>query len=106
MPHIAKSHRQTIGAKIDKLILETLELSFRATYANGTKKIELIRVSIVKNDLAKFFLTVAWECKIFDDKKFIRISAILVDAGKMLFGWKEFLENKNPSEKKLFGENL
>lgn len=105
LPHISKSHKQTIGAKIDKLILDTLDLSFRATYSSGTRKIELVKESGIKNDLAKFFLNVAWECKIFDDKKFIRISAILVDVGKMLFGWKEYLEKKNPSGQKSFGEN-
>lgn len=105
LPHISKSHRQTIGVKIDRLLLETLDLTFRATYTGGTRKIELITESIIKNDLAKFFLSVAWGCKIIDGKKFIRISEIFVDAGKMLFGWKEFLQNKNPSGQKSFGEN-
>ena len=105
LPHISKSHRQTIGTKIDRLLLEILDLSFRATYANGTRKIDLITESITKSDLAKFFLTVAWECKIIDDKKYIRISTILVEAGKMLFGWKEYLQNKNPLGAKPFGEN-
>jgi hypothetical protein len=105
LPHISKSHRQTIGARIDKLILDILDLAFRATYSNGTRKIELIKESIIKNDLVKFFLAVAWECKIFDDKKYIRISKILVETSKMLFGWKEYLEKKNPSEQNLFGEN-
>jgi hypothetical protein len=105
LPHISKSQRQTIGVKIDRLLLETLDLCFRALYKSGMIKIELATEAIIQNDLAKFFLMIAWECKIIDDKKYIKISEILVDSGKMLFGWKEYLQNKNPLEKKLFEEN-
>jgi hypothetical protein len=88
------------------LLLETLDLVFRASYISGTRKIELLTGANTRNDLAKFFLTVAWECKIIDDKKYIRISKVLVEAGKMLFGWKEYLEKKNPLGQKSFGENV
>ena len=92
--------------KIDKLLLNTLDIVYRATYTNGIRKTEFLVEANTKNDLAKFFLTVAWECKIIDDKKYIRISKILVEAGKMLFGWKEYLQKKNPLEQKSFGENV
>lgn len=105
LPHISKSHRQTIGKKIDEFLLEELDLGFRATYSSGLHKLELVKESVIKNDLAKFFLLVAWECKIIEDKKYIRISKILVGIGKMLSGWKEFLEKKNPSGVTSFGEN-
>lgn len=105
MPNISKSHRQTIGAKIDKLLLDTLYIVYRATYSAGIRKIELLTEANTRNDLVKFFLTVMWECKIIDDKKYVRISKILVEAGKMLFGWKEYLQNKNPLGIKSFGEN-
>ncbi|MEK7669494.1 MAG: four helix bundle protein [Patescibacteria group bacterium] len=106
LPHISKSHRQTIGVKIDKLLLDTLDIVYRATYSTGTRKIELLTEANTRNDLAKFFLTVMWECKIIEDKKYIRVSKILVEAGKMLFGWKEYMQNKNPSGQKSFGENV
>jgi len=106
LPHVSKNHRQTIGTKIDGLLLEILDLTFRATYKSGLVKIELITESVTKNDLVKFFLTVMWECKIIEDKKYIRISKILVETGKMLFGWKEYLQNKNPLGQKSFGENV
>ena len=105
MPHISKSQRQTIGAKIDVLLLKILDLSFRATYASGSTKLELLKESIIHNDLAKFFLTVMWHCKIVDDKKYMRMSRSLVEVGKMFFGWKVFLEKKNPLGQKPFGEN-
>ena len=90
---------------MDKLLLNTLDLVFRASYSSGEKKIGLVTESIGQNDLAKFFLSVMWECKIIEDKKYIRISKILVETGKMLFGWREYLQNKNPLGQKSFGEN-
>lgn len=90
---------------MDKLLLEILDLTFRASYSSGLKKLDLVSESVIKNDLLKFFLTVMWECKIMEDKKYIRISTILVEASKMLSGWKEYLQNKNPLGQKSFGEN-
>lgn len=87
------------------MLLETLDLTFRASYSSGVKKHDLIVEAITQNDLVKFFLTVMWNCKIIDDKKYIRISKLLVEVGKMLFGWKEYLEKKNPLGK-TFGENV
>jgi len=86
--------------------LDTLDIIFRASYSRREQKVELIKESIIKNDLAKFFLTITWECKVIDDKKYIRISKVLVEAGKMLFGWEEYLQNKNPLRQKSFGENV
>jgi hypothetical protein len=104
-PHLSKVHRQTIGVKIDKLLLDTLELVFKASYSSGISKIDLLTSAIDYNDLAKFFVVVSWECKIIDDKKNIRISQSLVDIGKELFNWRESLKNKNPSGHASSGEN-
>jgi hypothetical protein len=104
-PHFSKIHRQTIGVKIDKLLLDTLELVFQASYNSGIKKFELLTKAIDHNDLAKFFVVVGWECKIIDDKKNIRLSESLVEVGKNLYSWKESLKNKNPSGLISSGEN-
>lgn len=86
-------------------MLDTLDIVYRATYYSGTRKIELLVEANTRNDLVKFFLTIMWECKIIEDKKYIRISKVLAKAGKMLFGWKEYLQNKNPLGVKSVGEN-
>ncbi len=94
LPHISKSQRQTIGAKIDKLLLGGLESTFLASYAPTSKRLDLITNAIIKIDSAKFFLLVGWENKIIDEKKYIRLSEKLVEASKMLVGWKGYLEKK------------
>ena len=94
LPHIPKSQRQTIGAKINELLLDALESTFLASYTSISKRLDFITSAIIKIDLAKFFLLVGWENKILDDKKYIKLSEKLVEASKMLVGWKGYLEKK------------
>lgn len=96
MPNVEKSHRQTIGAKIDELFIEELDLSFRASYAPDSLKSTLLKQAVGKNDLLKFFITITWECRIIDDKKYIKLSEMLIEVGKMLFGWNSYMEKKTP----------
>jgi len=94
LPHISKSQRQTIAAKIDEFLLNGLESTFRASYAPTPKRFDFVADAIIKIDSAKFFLLIGWENKIIDDKKYIRLSEKLVEASKMLAGWKAYLEKK------------
>lgn len=96
LPHSSKIHRQTLGEKIDRLLLETLEWAFRASYLSGQKKITTVEGAVVRLDLVKFFLLIAWEIDMLTDKQYAQLSAPLVDASKMLVGWKEYLEKKTP----------
>jgi|SRR3989344_2669915 len=96
LPHISKGQRQTIGAKIDKLLIDILELTFQGIYAPLPKRLDLITNAVIKIDSAKFFVLIAWENKIIDDKKHIRLSEKLVDASKMLVNWKEYLRKLPP----------
>ena len=94
LPHSSKTQRRTLGEKIDGLFLETLEWAFRASYLSGQQKITAIGSAVVRLDLAKFFLLVAWEIGMLTDKQYAHLSAPLVEASKMLFGWKEYEEKK------------
>lgn len=82
-----KDSRYTLGAKIDNLLLETTELIISGSYSDKLEKLILLKRASFKLDLLKFFLQVAWEIKILDDKKYISISEKLDEAGKMLGGW-------------------
>lgn len=96
LPHISKSQRQTIGAKIDGLFLDALESTFQGRYAPLSKRLDLITNAVTKIDSVKFFLLVGWENKVIDDKKYIRLSEKLVGASKMLVNWKEYLRKLPP----------
>ena len=96
LPHASKTQRRTLGEKIDGLFLETLELAFRASYLSGLQKVAAVENSIVRLDLVKFFLLISWEIGMITDKQYAHLSAPLVEASKMLVGWKAYLEKKTP----------
>lgn len=97
LPHLPRLSRYTLGAKIDTLFGETIELIFSASYANREQKKGIIQRASAKLDALKFFLRVAWELKTIDNKRYVRLSEPLVEIGRMLGGWRRWLENDNPS---------
>lgn len=87
LPHFQKDSRYTLGAKIDSLLLETIEHTIKAGYSDGLEKLIALKNSSFKLDLLKFFLQVSWEIKSLDNKKYISLSEKLEEIGKMLGGW-------------------
>ena len=85
--HFHKKSRRTLGAKIDSLFLDTIELLFIASYLSKPEKIIYLRKASGKLDLLKFFLQIAWEIKSLDNKKYIILSEHLNEIGQMLGGW-------------------
>ncbi|MDO8443792.1 MAG: four helix bundle protein [Candidatus Azambacteria bacterium] len=85
--HFHKKSRHTLGAKIDSLFLDTVELFFIASYLSKPEKIIYLRKASGKFDLLKFFLQIAWEIKSLDNKKYIILSEHLSEIGQMLGGW-------------------
>ena len=96
LPHSSKIQRHTLGERTDALLLETLEWAFRASYLSGPQKVAAVESAVVRLDLVKFFLLVAWEIGMLTDKQYTQLSAPLVEASKMLVGWKAYLEKKTP----------
>ncbi len=82
-----KKSRYTLGVKIDELFLDIIELLFIAGSLNRTQKLPTLQKASGKLDLLKFFIQLAWELKIFDNKKYVLLSEPLNDIGKMLGGW-------------------
>ena len=87
LPHFPKTSRYSLGAKIDNVFLETIELIFGSCSLSAQEKLSLLYRSSTKLDLLKFLLRIAWEIKSLDNKKFIAISENLDEVGKMLGGW-------------------
>lgn len=97
LPHVAKARRQTIAARIDSTLLDTLEYAFRAEYLSGSQKIATLDTSIARLDTAKFLLLVGWEGNAITNAQYMRITSLLVEASKMLVGWRLYLEKKTPA---------
>lgn len=81
--------RHTLGAKIDQLFTETIELILLAGYASKPQKAALVARASTKLDALKFFIKIAWELKALENKHYLRVSIPLAEVGKMLGGWRK-----------------
>ncbi|MFZ2521922.1 MAG: four helix bundle protein [Minisyncoccia bacterium] len=77
------------------MFLSLLELIFRACFAyDKFEKLSLVSQAIGKDDLLKFFLQIAWEHKIIDNKQYGVLILNLDEVGRMLGGWKKDIQER------------
>jgi hypothetical protein len=95
--HFPKKSRNTLGAKIDSLFIDTIELLFVASYLSKEQKLPYVQRAGDKLNLLKLFLQIAWEFKTIDNNKYITLSRHLDEIGKMIGGWIKGLQNKTPA---------
>ncbi|PIR97980.1 MAG: hypothetical protein COT89_01880 [Candidatus Colwellbacteria bacterium CG10_big_fil_rev_8_21_14_0_10_42_22] len=98
LPHFSKTSRYTLGERIDLLLIEVMESALLASQFYKTQKVPYVRQAIMKLDLLKFFLQIAWEIKALDNKKYIALSEKLNEIGKMLGGWLRQLSKENSTD--------
>ena len=90
-----KTHRHTLGWKIDELFVETIEAIAAATFLSRNEKRPWVRLAIRKLDTLKVFLLILWETKSLDTKKYAALSIPLEEVGRMLGGWNGQLTKQN-----------
>lgn len=98
LQHFPRLSRYTIGVKIDALFSEITELILQAGYSAKPQKLAVVLRASMKLDALKYFLQMAWEMKMIDNKKYVHLSGPLVEIGKMLGGWRKQLQSTAPSE--------
>lgn len=86
----------SLGAKIDSLFTDVIELIFLAGYAGVDQKYTFVIRASTKLDLLKFFMQVAWEVKCLDHRKYAALSVPLNEIGKDIGGWQKYLQTKQP----------
>lgn len=91
-----KKSRYTLGDTIDKRFIQILELLYIASYQSTSDKLPTIQKALSGVDTLKFLLQIAWELKIFDDKKYGVISQGLQEVGMQVGGWRKGLQTKTP----------
>lgn len=84
---LPKTHKYTLGQKIDNLLLEAIEAVATATFLYKNEKLPYVKRAIQKIDTLKVFLLILWETKSLDTKKYIALSTKIDEVGKMLGGW-------------------
>ena len=90
-----KRDQHALGAKCEMYISLILELLLGASYAGYGEKILLMKQASVKLDALKFFLRLARQLDILDQKKYIALQTELQDIGKMLGGWLRSLKENS-----------
>ena len=87
LTHLPKIVRFTLGAKVDTLFTDCLELALIASYQSQLEKENTIRQLNTKFDMLKFFVKLLWEIKAIDTNKLTALSAPLAEIGRMIGGW-------------------
>jgi len=85
--HLPKITRYTLGAKIDTLFTECIELALLASHESRDKKGETLVKLNTKFDTLKFFFRLLWEVKGINTNVFTGISTQLAEIGRMIGGW-------------------
>lgn len=92
---IPKTHRYSLGARIDTFFVEIIEAIAIASFLSPNEKQPYVRLAMRKADTLKILLLVLWETKSLDNKKYIALSTKLEEIGKMLGGWNGQLTKQN-----------
>lgn len=94
--HIAKPERLGLGQKITDGFLNVIELTFIALYLPAGEKEAVLSRLAPKVDTLKLFLQIAWENKLIAQNKYLEISQMVNEVGKMLGGWIKNVQSKTP----------
>jgi hypothetical protein len=97
---IPKTHRYTLGIRVDSLFIEAIEAIATASFLVKADKIPYVRIAIRKIDTINILLMVLWETKSLDQKKYTALSIPIHEVGKMLGGWHGQLTKQNAPTKK------
>ncbi len=92
---LPKSHRYSLGTRIDTLFVETMEAIAVASFLSRAEKQPYVRLAIRKVDTLKVLLSVLWETKSLDNKKYTALSVPIEEVGRMLGGWNGQLAKQN-----------
>lgn len=82
-----KKDKHALGAKCEAYIASTLELLLEAGNVPKEQKLSLLKKANVQFDALKFFLRIAYELKILDNKKYLVLQTHVQEIGRMLGGW-------------------
>ncbi len=96
---LPKTQKYSLGNRIDKLLIESIEATATAAFLPKDEKIPWVRMAIRKTDTIKILVMILWETKSLGDKRYIALSEPLNEIGKMLGGWNGQLQKQNsPAE--------
>jgi len=96
---IPKTHRYSLGKKIDDVFIEIIESLVTASFLTKEEKLPHVHFAVKKIDMLKILLMILWETKSLDNKKYIALSIKIDEIGKMTGGWRGQLLKQNSPNK-------
>lgn len=81
---------------MDTLFIEIIEAISAAAFLAREEKLPYVRLAARKVDTLKLLCMILWETKSLDIKKYIALSEVLDEVGKMLGGWNGQLSKTRP----------
>ena len=94
--NMARDERFGIGARIDALLLDLLEILRKASFVDTISKPGLLGSAIGIADSLRFFLQIAWESKLISTIQYGELANIVEEVGRMTGGWRKGILNKTP----------
>ena len=82
-----KSDKYNLGHELKILNLQLIELLIEAESAKKDWKAPLVEKASAKLGLLKIFIRLAFDLKIIDQSKYIKLQEQLQEIGRMLGGW-------------------
>ena len=97
---IPKTHRYSLGTKVDILFVDLIESLAVATFLSKEEKLPFVRIAMRKLDTINILLLILFETKSLDMKKYIAISEKTSEVGRMLGGWNgQLIKQNSPNTK-------
>jgi len=90
-PKLAKRDRYGIYLKIESACLDALTLSIEAALLSRQRKTAVLEMLKIKIELLKQLVRIAHEIRVIEQKRYIALSADLVEASKMVSGWLKYI---------------
>lgn len=96
---MARDERFGIGARIDAVLLDLLEILRKASFADTASKPGLLGSAIGVADSLRFFLQIAWESKLIPTTQYAELAGAVEEIGRMTGGWRKGILDKTPLAK-------
>lgn len=92
---LPKTQKYSLGNRIDKLFIESIEATATAAFLPPTEKLPWVRLALRKTDATQVLVQILWETKSLEDKHYIALATELAGIGKDLGGWNGQLTKQN-----------
>jgi len=88
-----KHERYALGEKMERTILDSMELLTLANQVSKYEKEKLLLRANAKNELLKILFRISLNCGIMEGRQYLEIEAKLQEIGRMTQGWIKYVRN-------------